>query len=149
MEQLFSTFGIDWRLLLIQAINFGVLLAILTKFLYRPLMNVIDERQKKIAEGVRSAEAADQRLLDAKKEGDGIVGDAAKQAEGLVASARMRAESVGADLMKDAQAKAEAVVADARERAEEAKRQAMLESEREITKAAMLAAEKIMREKAA
>lgn len=147
MDQLFATFGIDWKLLLIQMINFGILLALLTKFLYRPLMNIIDERQKKIAEGVRSAEAADQRLAAAKEEGDSIVGDAAKQAEGLVASARMRADAVGNDMMKDAQAKAEAVVADAKARADEAKRQVMIESEREITRAAMLAAEKIMREK--
>ena len=45
MQQLFAAFGINWKLLLIQGINFSVLLAILSYFLYRPLMKVIDERR--------------------------------------------------------------------------------------------------------
>lgn len=144
MSDLFAAFGVNWKLLLIQAVNFGLLLAALSYFLYKPILKIIDERRAKIAEGVRTAEAAAQRLAEAKKEGDTMVGDAAKQAEGLVASARMQAEKTGSEMMKDAQARADQLMSEARARAEEAKRQAMMESEKDITRAAMLAAEKIM-----
>ena len=149
MAQLFATFGINWKLLLIQAINFGILLFALTYFLYRPLMQVIDERRKKIAEGVRAAEAADDRLAAAKKEGEEIVGDGARQAEALISSARARADEKAAEIAQQAEAQAQAILKDAAARAEEAKRLALSQSEKEIARAAMLAAEKLLREKSA
>ncbi len=147
MEQLITTFGINWKLLLIQAINFGVLLGALTYFLYTPLMKVIDDRREKIAEGVRTAEAAARRLDEAKAEGDSLVGEAAKRAEGLVASARMQADEKASAIAKDAQTRADNLMVETKARAEEEKRQMMLSSEREIARAAMLVAEKILREK--
>jgi F-type H+-transporting ATPase subunit b len=91
MSALFSAFGIDWRLLIIQAVNFALLLSVLTYFLYKPILRIIDERQKKVAEGVRTAEEADRKLADAKAEGEQLVGDASREAEGIVASGRARA----------------------------------------------------------
>ncbi len=149
MGELFATFGINWKLLLAQGVNFSVLLAILWYFLYRPVLRIIDERRRAVADGVAKAQAADKRLDDAKKEGEHMVGEAARQAEGLVASARTRAEERGSEIMKAAEMKAAAALKDASERAEEAKRQALKESEREIARAAVLAAEKILREKSA
>ncbi|MDO8514849.1 MAG: F0F1 ATP synthase subunit B [bacterium] len=149
MGELFATFGVDWKLLVIQAVNFGLLLSVLTYFLYKPILKIIDERREKIAEGVRTAEAASRRLAEAKEEGEGIVGTAAREAEGLVASARSRADEKGSEIMKVAEARAAATIKEAAERAEEAKRQALKESEHEIARAAMLVAEKILREKSA
>ncbi len=145
MSDLFAAFGINWKLLLIQAVNFGLLLSALTYFLYRPVLKIIDDRQKKIAEGVRTAELAEKKLEDATSEGKEIVGASAREAEGLVATARARAEERGAEIVKAAEARAQATLKDATERAEESKRAALKESQREITRAAMLAAEKILR----
>jgi len=144
MDQLFATFGINWKLLLIQGVNFGVLLVALSYFLYRPVMKMLDERREKIAEGVRAAEAAQQRLAAAKEEGETLVGDAAREAESLVAAARVRADEKGAEIVSGAETKAESIVREATARAEESQRRAMQESEKEIAKAAMLAAEKIL-----
>ena len=144
MNELATVFGIDWRLLLIQAVNFGLLLTILSYFLYKPILRIIDERREKIAEGVRTAEAAARRLHDAKEESEQLVGAAAREAETLVATARARAGESASEITKAAEARADSVLKDAKERAEEAKRQVALESEREIARAAMLAAEKIL-----
>ena len=149
MSDLFATFGVNWKLLLIQAINFGVLLAALSYFLYTPIMKIIDERRDKIAEGVRAADAASQRLAAAKEESEEIVGRGAREAEALIAQARTRADEKGSELLRAAETRADSILKDAAARAEEAKRQAVLESGREITRAAMLAAEKILREKQA
>ena len=147
MEQLFSTFGINWKLLLIQAVNFGVLLVALRYFLYGPVMKIIDDRREKIAEGVRAAEAAAQRLADAKTESEGLVGAGVREAEGLVASARTSAGARSDEIIGAAESRAEGILKEAQAHAAEAKRLALKESEREIAKAAMLAAEKILKEK--
>ena len=144
MSQLFAAFGIDWKLLLIQGFNFGLLLVVLSYFLYKPILKIIDERRTKISEGVRLADAAEQRLAHAQGEAEGIVGGAAREAEALVAGARTRAGEAGSELLKAAEMQAERVLKDAAARAEESKRQALSESEREIARAAMLAAEKIL-----
>ena len=90
MDQLISTFGIDWRLLLVQSVNFGLLLLVLWRFVYRPVLAMIDERREKIAEGVQKAEAADRRLAEADEEGKGIIGAASREGEQVVAAARAR-----------------------------------------------------------
>ena len=89
MNELFAAFGLNWKLLLIQLVNFGLLLSVLSYFLYKPVLRIIDERQKKIAEGVRIAEEATQRLADARVESDGIVGGAAREAEGQIGRAHV------------------------------------------------------------
>lgn len=146
MSALFSAFGVDWRLLVIQAVNFGLLLSVLTYFLYRPILKIIDERQKKIADSVKTAEEAARRLSDAKVESEQIVGGAAREAEGLVAQARTRAEERGQEIVRGAEERAHATLKDAEARAEEAKRAALKESQKEIARTAMLAAEKILRD---
>jgi len=149
MSELFAAFGLDWKLLLIQALNFGILLYVLWRFLYDPVLKIIDERRAKIAEGVQKAEAADRRLSEADTEGKGILAGASKEAEGLVASARNRADEQTAEILKRSHEQAERVLADASARAEEARRQALASGEKEIARAAMLAAEKILEKKSA
>ncbi len=149
MDALFAAFGIDWHLLLVQAVNFGVLLLVLTYFLYKPILRIIDERREKVTEAVRTAEAAARTLDDAKKESDGLIGTAAREAESLIAAARTRADEKGNEIVKEAEMHAAGVLKDAEMRAEEAKRLALEESSQEIARVAMLAAEKIMREKSA
>lgn len=149
MDALFAAFGIDWHLLLIQAVNFGVLLLVLTYFLYKPILRIIDERREKVTEAVRTAELASRTLDDAKKESDELVGTAAREAESMVAAARSRADEKGNEIVKQAEERAQSVLREAEMRAEEAKRLALEESSKEIARAAMLAAEKILREKSA
>ena len=147
MSELFAAFGINWQLLIVQAINFGLLLFVLWYFLYTPILKIIDDRQKKIADGVKTAEAAERKLADAQVEGEGIVGTAAREAETLVATARGRAGEKGNEMVRGGEAGANAVLEEASARAEEAKRMALSESSKEIARAAMLAAEKILNSK--
>ena len=145
MEPLLAVFGVNWELLLAQGVNFGLLLFILWYFLYGPILKIIDARREKIAEGVKTAEAAASRLAEAKQKSEKMVGDASREGEALVASARTRANEHGLEIVRAAETRAHSVLSDAEARAEEAKRQALLESEKEIARAAMLAAEKILR----
>jgi F-type H+-transporting ATPase subunit b len=149
MDQLFSAFGIDWKLLIIQALNFGLLLIVLSYFLYKPILKIIDERREKIAEGVRTADAAARRLAEAKEEGDKQIGEAAREAQELVAKARTAGEERKASILGEAEVRAQAILKDAEARVVENERLAFQKSERDIAKAAMLAAEKILREHAA
>ncbi len=147
MAELFSAFGINWKLVVAQMVNFGALLFLLSYFLYTPILKLLDERRERIAKGVKDAEEAEAKLASSQTEGKEIVGKAVHEAEGLLTEARTRADEKGLELVKAAQLRADALLADAQARADEARRQALLASEKEIAKTAMLAAEKILRSK--
>jgi len=76
-NELLFQLGINWKLFLSQAVNFFILLTVLTLFVYRPLIKVIKERSVKIKEGLDKAEEANVRL----KEIDNIGKEKIKEAE--------------------------------------------------------------------
>ena len=51
MNAFISQFGLDWKLFLSQLVNFILILIILTIFVYKPVLKIIKERNKKIKEG--------------------------------------------------------------------------------------------------
>ena len=64
MSQLFSQLGIDWHLLLSQAVNFLLLLIALRVFAYGPLMKLLRKRRERIEEGLMKADEAAKRLSE-------------------------------------------------------------------------------------
>jgi F-type H+-transporting ATPase subunit b len=65
MADLFSQLGIDWRLLIAQAVNFLIVLAVLYVVLYKPLIEVIRKRTMRISEGLTNADKAEASLAEA------------------------------------------------------------------------------------
>lgn len=145
MAELFSAFGIEWQLLLAQAVNFGIVLFALTYFLYRPVLRLLAERQEKIAKGVQDAEAATEARAATDAERMRIITAAEKQAEDVVRHAADEGKRERDLLVQSGQVRADGIVKDAEERAEELKHGAIKESEQEIARAAVLAAEKILK----
>lgn len=147
MEHIVTTFGIDWRLLLFQLINFGLVLVILWRFLYRPILRVISLRQEKIAEGVADAEYAAREKKALTEERKSVLHKAAAQAELLMLSARKSAEAKEATLLKKAQGKAQRILDEAEAATQEEKRKMEEESKAEVARLIVLSAEKILRER--
>lgn len=67
MDQFVSQLGIDWRLLISQAVNFLVVLIVLRLFVYKPVLAMLHERKTKIEEGVAKAAEAERRLGEAEE----------------------------------------------------------------------------------
>ncbi|MEK9177196.1 MAG: ATP synthase F0 subunit B [Patescibacteria group bacterium] len=149
MGELFATFGIDVRLLVIQAVNFGLTLLVLWYFLFRPLTRVIDERQKKVAKGVRDAEEAAHAKARVEGERAGIITNAQKEAEAVVSRAVDQGKQERSEIVKAAQERAENTLRDVEAQSVELRRRALAESEKEIARTAILAAETLIRQKSA
>jgi len=91
MEQVLSAFGIDWRLLIFNSINFGLMLLALTYFLYKPLMRILDERRGKVAQGVLDAQAAEEKLVEVEHSRQEVLAQAGFEADELLAHTRRAA----------------------------------------------------------
>ena len=147
MEQVLHVFGIDWKLLLINAVNFGLLLAALTYFFYKPMMHLLNERRQKIAEGVESARKAKEELAQFEASRGAMLAKAGKEADTLVSQAR----AVGADKQREIVTSAEAAAAralkEAEAQAKDLKEKAVEESKHEVAKLIVLGMEKVLKQK--
>lgn len=144
MEELFAAFGIEWQLLLTQGVNFGLLLVGLTYFLYKPVLKILKERQEIIEKGVKDAEEAAKKAREIESEKNEVLAKAAREAEDAVSRGVGQGKKERGEIIERAQTQGDTILSDARLQAEEIKRQALLESEKEIAKSAILAAEKIL-----
>jgi len=147
MQEVLQAFGIDWRLIVIQVFNFALLMAALWYFLYTPVLNLIKERQDKIAKGVTDADEAAELREKANEERAETLESAHKEAEAVVARAETAAQEQSAEIVSSAEQRAESIVRDAHARGDEEKAKLKREAEAEVAKTAVLAAEKILREK--
>jgi len=147
MSALLATFGIDWHLLLFNMLNFGVLVAALTYFLYKPVMKMVKERQSVVTKGVEDAEEAAEKLKAAEGTANMRINSAESEAVGIVDAARKSANEEKARIVKEAEARAASVAKDAEARAQEAHAKALRESEKEIARLAVLAAAKALHNK--
>jgi F-type H+-transporting ATPase subunit b len=147
MQALLGAFGISGSLLLAQAVNFAIVLVVLTYLLYKPVMKMLAERQAKIAQGVIDAEKAAEKLANADSEASSLVVKAETEAEEIVSGARDTAGAEKNRIVKEAEARAATIAADADARAKETAAKSLRESEKEVARLAILAAEKILRQK--
>jgi len=105
MEQLLQAFGIDAKLIIIQLINFGILAGLLTYFLYTPILNMLAQREEKIAQGMKDAEDAARAKAAANEEKKGILSAAHKDAESVGANAKTYADEQAIVITAAAQTK--------------------------------------------
>ena len=143
MAQVLSVFGIDWRLLLINAVNFGLVLLALWYFLYGPMMRMLEERREKVAQGVRDAESARRRLAEIEGARAGKLAAAGKEADALVAAARAAGAQKERELVQKGEAAAALLARDAAAQAAEIKARSIEESKQEVAKLIVLGMEKI------
>jgi F-type H+-transporting ATPase subunit b len=147
MSAILSTFGIDWRLLLIDGINFGLLLIGLTYFLYTPILKMLEERRQKVADGVEAAHKSQVRLAEVEGERTEKLREAAAEAESLIQSARLAASQTASEKLAEAQSRAESLLSDAERQAAELKRESLEESKKESAKLIVLGMERLMAQK--
>lgn len=115
MNQLFEQLGIDWKLFLSQVVNFFILLAVLWLFVYKPLIKVIKERNRKIKEGLDKAEEADVRLKNIDNIGKERIKQAEQESIKIIKNTEQKAKVLDQELQKKNEEKQAQMQKEARE----------------------------------
>lgn len=110
MGELVTTLGIDWKLLLANTLTFFLVLWILRKFAYRPILDVLEKRQQTVKQGLEAAERSTVELEAIQKDKAEILKTAKQEAQQIVKAAKSESETVKAQLLADAQAEAHATL---------------------------------------
>jgi F-type H+-transporting ATPase subunit b len=113
LSELFSQLGIDPKLLLAQGVNFLILLVVLTRFVYKPLIKLIEERRAKIELGVKGGERAEKIIKEAEEEKSGIIKKADTEAVAIISGAEKTAQKKAAEIAHQADLKAQQALREA------------------------------------
>lgn len=109
--------GINLGLLIIQIIAFFIVFLTLNAWVYKPMLNMMENRRQKIAQGLEDARVAAEARANAEKEAAKVIADAQTEASKIVREATERAATAGQDVKAAAEAEAakarEAAVAEA------------------------------------
>lgn len=145
--EIFSKLGIDWRLLAAQIVNFLILVYVLKRFVYTPMLRFLEERRKKIEEGLSHAEKSEELHRKVKVEVEEIVLKAKRQAKEIVDEAHTQAKHTHKTIVEQAHSDAHEIVQSAKKQSEEERQAYIARFQTEIAELVVLAAEKVVGKK--
>lgn len=117
MGETLHSLGVYWPKLIAQTVNFGIILFILWKFAYRPVLTMLEERRQKVAEAMINAEKAREELARTEAQRQEVLAETNAQANRLIEEARAAAARVREQETQKAIHEAEQIVSKAREAA--------------------------------
>ncbi len=97
MEKILADFGVQPILLAAQIVNFLVLLFILQKLLYKPILKVLEERKRRIEESLLNAEKIQKELEETEIKREKVINEAIDEGKKIIAEATASANQIVAD----------------------------------------------------
>jgi F-type H+-transporting ATPase subunit b len=131
--------------LIAQLVVFLILAWFTMKFVWPPLIKALDERARKIADGLAAAEKGKAELADAQKRIDKSLAEARDQGQHRIAEAEQRARKVAEDIKAHAEAEAARIMANAKADADQQLVNAREALRAEVAVLAVAGAEQILR----
>ncbi len=131
-ERIVTTFGVDWPNLIAQIISFCIVCFILYRFAYRPILKMLDERRRQIAQSLADTEKIKVELARTEAQRRELMMQANAEATRLIEEARAVAVRLQEQESQKAIAAAEQILAKAREAAAQDYAQMLADLKREI-----------------
>ena len=132
VQRLAETFGVDWPHLLSQIISFSIVCLLLHRFAYKPILSLLEERRKQIAEGIAEREKIRSELAQAHARREEIIMAADVEATKLVEEAHTSAVVVRDRETRKALATADQIIAKSHEAAEQEHARMLRELKQEL-----------------
>jgi F-type H+-transporting ATPase subunit b len=102
MEELISTFHIDWKLMIAQIVNFALVFGLIYWLAAKPLSKLIKDRTKEITDGLDNAKKAESELANANIKKEEIIREGKENAKKIISIS----QADGKDIVKESKDKA-------------------------------------------
>ena len=145
MDQILTSMGINLAAVIWHAVNFLILLFVLQRFLYRPVIRMLDERSNRIRESLAQAETIREETARLEAESRGILDEARREGQQLLAQANRSAEQIMTEARRQAQAEGDRLVERARSEIERERDQVFQELREQVADLAVSAASRVVR----
>jgi F-type H+-transporting ATPase subunit b len=132
LTEITERFGLDWPHFIAQCLSFLIVAAALTKWAYRPIVNTLEARKQRIAEGLTNAEKIKVELARTEAQRQEVMAQVNAQATKLIEEARAAAARLQAQETQKAIAAAEQIMVKAREASAQDYLRMLAELKREV-----------------
>ena len=123
---------------------FAILVFLLAKFAWKPILNMVEERTKNIEDALNSAENAKKEMAGLKAENEQIMKEARAERDKIVKEAREMKDKIIEESKETAKAEADKILVQARKLIENEKRAAINELKDQVATLSVEIAEKIL-----
>ncbi|HEV7423690.1 MAG TPA: ATP synthase F0 subunit B [Candidatus Paceibacterota bacterium] len=147
MDSIISTFHIDWKIIVAQAINFGVVFVVLYIFALKPLSKLMAERTERISKGVADAKKNAEMLEETSLKYDEVLAKARIEANKIFQEGKKESEAKKVAMLEDAKKEVATMIESSRKTLETEKVKIVEDAKREIVTLAMQATEKLISSK--
>lgn len=130
--ELLSKLGIDWRLLIAQLINFLILLFVLYKFLYKPVLKMLQDRTTRIENSLADAQRIEKEIKQTEEDRLNKMAEARKEAQKIIEEAKSEAEKVKHELLSSAQKESSDIVEAGKQQLKNQQESLMKEAQKSI-----------------
>ena len=135
----------DPGLIIWTTIIFTLLLIVLKKFAWKPILNAVDERNKSIEEALKAADKAKEEMEFLNADNERILSEAKKERDTLLKEARELKETIISDAKKNATVEADKIIVSAKAQINNDKMKALVELKNEIAGLSIEMTEKILK----
>jgi len=118
IQKIALQFGVDWWKLISQMISFSIVVFVLNKYAYKPILDVLAERRARIAEGIAKAEESRKQLASAQEEANVIISKASTDAQKIIDDAKASAKALQEREAQRATMEAEQIINKAKQAAD-------------------------------
>lgn len=144
MEKLLNDFSVG--LFFWQTVLFLVLLFLLRKFAWKPILNAVNEREDSIKEALNSAEKAKMAMAELKSDNEKLLNEARAERDAMMKEARTIKEGILSEAKNEAKEEGEKLIEAARKAIVHEKMAAVTELKNQVAKLSIEIAEKILKE---
>ncbi len=144
--EIVEEFGINPILLAAQIVNFTILLVLLQKFLYKPILKVLDERKTKIAKSLKDAEEIEKRLEQSSIEQEKLLDKARIEAGTMIREAKEEAKALSEKTLAEAKSQVTLIMQKNSERLSLEKDQLMKDVKKDLAEIVMAASMKVSKQ---
>lgn len=137
-------FGVDWHLLVAQAINFAIVAFLIWKFAFKGILSSVKEREEQIADSVKNAEKIKLQLEETERKQEETLKGASVEAQKTVSHARDQAKIHLENQKKEAERQADEIVQKAREAMKLEKQRVLEEAREEIASLVVMTSSKVL-----
>lgn len=144
-SEIFESLGINGALLISQIVNFVLLIVLLRKFAYTPVLRMLSDRSDKIEKSLQDAKRIEEELKNTEETKIAEIKKAKEEAAEMVKKASETAQINSEKTLDETRKKTQEIVKKAKEEIREEKEKSVREAEREIADLAIQIAEKIIK----
>jgi len=144
MEKLLNDFSVGlfaWQTLL-----FVILMLLLRKFAWKPILNAVNEREDSIQEALDSAKEAKLEMAKLKSDNEDLLNEARAERDAMMKEARSIKDNIVAEAKTTANQEAEKIIASARKSIQHEKMAAITELKNQVAVLSIEIAEKILKD---